>query len=259
MKLLIINPNVSKSVTQLIEAEARRTAADQTEITMDTAPVGVAYIETPAEALIGAHATIHILAERYAGFDAAIIAAFGDPGLIEAQEVFDIPIVGLSRSAFMTACLAGERFSIIAISNRIVPWYRRCVAANGLTDRLASIRSLPQPLADVGTIQEQHGQALLDLCLAAARDDGADSIIIAGAPLAGLARKIRGDVPIPLLDGVSCAVAQAELMVARAVHVPAAFRKVGLPSKAQIGLLSALADLMVVQPQPSESTTPCPS
>ncbi len=52
-----------------------------------------------------------------------------------------------------------------------------------------------------------------------------------GAPLAGLARKIRGDVPIPLLDGVSCAVAQAELMVARAVHVPAAFRKVGLPSK----------------------------
>jgi len=76
---------------------------------------------------------------------------------------------------------------------------------------------LPQPLADVGTIQEQHGQALLDLCLAAARDDGADSIIIAGAPLAGLARKIRGDVPIPLLDGVSCAVAQAELMVARAV------------------------------------------
>jgi len=70
MKLLIINPNVSKSVTQLIEAEARRTAADQTEITMDTAPVGVAYIETPAEALIGAHATIHIWPCDMDGFEA---------------------------------------------------------------------------------------------------------------------------------------------------------------------------------------------
>lgn len=248
MKLLIINPNISESVTHLIEAEARRAASDQTEIATETAPVGVAYIETLAEALIGAHATLHVLAERHAGFDAAIIAAFGDPGLVEAQELFSIPIVGLSRSAFMTACLAGERFSIIAISNRIVPWYRRCVAANGLMDRLASIRSLPRPLSDVGGIQERHGQALLDLCLAAARDDGADSIIIAGAPLAGLARTIRGEVPVPLLDGVACAVAQAELMVSHGIRVPEAVRRARLPSKAQTGLHPALADLMVAKP-----------
>ena len=245
MKLLIVNPNISESVTELIEKEARRSASPGTEITMATAPVGVAYIETPAEALVGAHAALHILAERQAEFDVAIIAAFGDPGLTEAQEIMRIPVLGLSRSAFMTACLAGERFSVVAISNRIVAWYRRCVVANGLVDRLASIRSLPQPRSGVATIQEAHEQDLLDLCLSAVSDDGADSIILGGAPLAGLAPRIRDRVPAPLLDGVSCAVAQAELMVSRGI-LPYQYRK--LPSKTQNGMAPALAQLMVAQP-----------
>ncbi|MBL6946015.1 MAG: aspartate/glutamate racemase family protein [Rhodospirillales bacterium] len=244
MKLLIVNPNISTSVTELIEAEARRTAGKDTEITMETASFGVEYIETPAEALIGAYATLNILAERHADYDAAIIAAFGDPGLAEAQEIFDIPVVGLSRAAFMTACLAGERFSIVAISNRIVQWYRNCVAANGLSSRLASVRSLPAPKTDVGNIQEKHGKDLLELCDFAVRKDGADSIIVAGAPLAGLATKLRGEISAPLIDGVSSAVSQAELLVFRKVHRHMGFRKANRPSKAQTGLNPALAALM---------------
>jgi len=248
MKLLIINPNISHRVTNLIESEARRTAAPQTEITMETAPTGVAYIETQAEALFGAYAAIHILAERHSHFDAAIIAAFGDPGLMEAQEIFPIPVVGLSQAAFMTACLVGQRFSIVAISKRIVPWYRRAVELNGLTARLASVRNLPEPLSDVGSIQEMYGETLLDLCLSAARDDGADAIVIAGAPLAGLARRIQQHVPVPLLDGVTCAVAQAELLASRNLRAPAAIREADRPRKAQKGLDPALAKLMVTQP-----------
>lgn len=42
MNLLIVNPNISGSVTDLIQAEARRTAAPDTRITMATASFGVA-------------------------------------------------------------------------------------------------------------------------------------------------------------------------------------------------------------------------
>ncbi len=45
MNLLIVNPNISESVTDLIHAEALRTAAPETHITMATAQFGVAYIE----------------------------------------------------------------------------------------------------------------------------------------------------------------------------------------------------------------------
>ena len=44
VRLLVINPNISESVTRLIEAEARRAADAATEIVAVTAPFGVAYI-----------------------------------------------------------------------------------------------------------------------------------------------------------------------------------------------------------------------
>ncbi|HEU0230314.1 MAG TPA: aspartate/glutamate racemase family protein [Burkholderiaceae bacterium] len=215
-KILLINPNISESVSDLIAAEARRTASASTHIDVVTAPLGVAYIETRLEALLGAYAAADLAATQAPNYDALVIAAFGDPGLWGIRELVDIPVVGLTEAALMSACMLGNRYSIIAISHRITAWYRECVQANGLLDRLASIRCLRQPLEDIGSVQSDHEGRLRDLCDQAVREDGADVLILAGAPLAGLARTIRGDIPVPVVDGVSSAVRHAETLIALA-------------------------------------------
>jgi len=227
MRLLILNPNISHSVTALIEAEALRSASPGTRLTMQTAEFGVAYIETRFEALIGAYATAQMAAQHYAGHDAVIIAAFGDPGLGGLREALPIPVLGLTESALASACLLGRRLSIIAISQRIQAWYREVVQANGLDSRLASIRALDRPLSGIGAVQTEHAQALRSLCDRAVDEDGADVIILAGAPLAGLARTLRGQLPVPVVDGVSSAVQHAETLVTLA------------PGKAQRGSFAA--------------------
>lgn len=214
MNLLLINPNTSKSVTDLIESEARRVAAPGTTISVLTAPFGVAYIETRFESLIGAYATAILAADHYEKYDAIVVAAFGDPGVDGLRETLSIPVVGLTEAALMSACLLGKRFSIIAISSRIKAWYRECVQANGLIDRLASILSLDGPLHDIGRVQEDHTERLKMLCMSAIHNDGADVIIIAGAPLAGLARTIKNQIPVPVVDGVSSAVCHAQTLFA---------------------------------------------
>jgi len=216
MKLLLINPNISESVSDLIAAEARRAAAPGTEISVLTAPFGVAYIETRLESLIGAYAALTLAAEHADRHDAIVVAAFGDPGIDGLREAFDVPVIRLTEAALMSACLLGKRFSIVAISRRITAWYRECVQANGLIDRLASIRCLDRPLQDIGRVQEDHAERLRSLCLSAVDDDGADVIVIAGAPLAGLARSIRDSLPVPLVDGVSSAVCHAQTLVSLA-------------------------------------------
>jgi allantoin racemase len=212
MRLLIINPNISQSVTDLIEAEARRTALPDTQIQMATATSGVAYIETRFEALLGAHAAALLAGERLGSYDAVLVAAFGDPGLLALKEVLDVPVVGMTEAALMTAAQLGQRISIIAISQRITSWYRECVAQNGLLERLASIRYLDRPLRDAGSVQEDHAARLLELSNLAVNEDGADVLILAGAPLAGLARGLVGQLPVPVVDGVSCGVAQVQLL-----------------------------------------------
>ena len=77
MKILLINPNISASVSELIASEARRAASPATQIEVVTAAFGVAYIETRFEALIGAYAAAELAAEHEASYDALVIAAFG--------------------------------------------------------------------------------------------------------------------------------------------------------------------------------------
>jgi allantoin racemase len=204
-RLLLINPNISESVSALILAEAQRSAAPGTTVEVLTAPFGVAYIETRFEAMVGAYATAQLAGEHLGRYDALVVAAFGDPGLAALREVLPCPVTGLTEAALASACLLGKRFSIVAISQRIRVWYLETVQANGLEGRLASIRGLDEPLADIGNVQGHQGERLVTLAERCVAEDGADVIVLAGAPLAGLARSLRGRLPVPVVDGVSSA------------------------------------------------------
>ena len=227
VKLLIMNPNISESVTRLIGEEARRAASTGTEIALLTAPFGVEYIETELEALIGAYASLIRISESLTDHDAIVMAAFGDPGLPALREAFDRPVVGLTEAALARASELARRFSIIAISPRIGAWYRAVVERYGYGARLASIRSLEAPIRDIGGVQDEHAARLRALCEAAGRD-GAEALILAGAPLAGLARRI-GDLGVPLVDPIAAAVHQAERAPRPAFVPPPKKRNAGLP------------------------------
>lgn len=248
MKILVINPNISTDVSALIEAEARRSLLPGTEITMATAPFGVAYIETRAEALVGGYAALQIAAEHYREHSAVVVAAFGDPGLEALREILPIPVFGMTEAAVMSAAQQGGRFSVIAISQRIQAWYRECVTAHGLSGRLASIRALDEPLQHIGQVQENQGERLVALANEAVAKDGADSLILAGAPLAGLARSVSNQLPVAALDGVTAAMHQAQAMVAMGAKTPSAGSYAPPPDKPCIGMTPALSRLIGRQP-----------
>jgi Asp/Glu/hydantoin racemase len=235
MKLLVINPNITESVTRLIGEEARRAAAPNTRLTLLTAPFGVAYIETELEALIGAYASLISLSENLDDHDAIVMAAFGDPGLPALREAFDRPVIGLTEAALIDASRIAQRFSIIAISPRIGAWYRAVVERYGYGDQLASIRALDAPIRDIAGVQDEHAARLKALCQAAIKEDRAEALILAGAPLAGLARRISG-LPVPLVDPIAAAVRQAERAPRAAFVAP--------PKKANAGLPEAIRRLL---------------
>lgn len=272
MKLLVINPNISDDVTALIESEALRSAAPGTELVVRTAGHGVEYIETRFEALIAAGAVAEIIAEYSVGspgdgaaeggptdggaagsraartdridggppVDCVVVAAFGDPGMPALKELADVPVIGITEAALCAAALQGHRFSIIAISDRIRPWYLDCVERFGLGGRLASIRSINESLNAIGSVQHDFKETLLALSRQAVAEDGADVVILAGAPLAGLARELRGLIPVPVVDGISAGIRMAEAVVGlqSGSHRAGAFAPP--PVKARRGLSESL-------------------
>jgi allantoin racemase len=241
LRILLLNPNTSEGVTRLLLAAARDAASPGTELVAATASRGVPYIATRAEAQIGGAAALEILAERHHEVDAAIIAAFGDPGLLGARELFDIPVVGLAEAAMLTACMLGRRFGIVTFARALGPWYRECLELHGLQGRCAGLRMLDEAFESISGVGQEKEELLVELANRAVREDEADVVILAGAPLAGLADKVKERIPVPVVDQVAAAVRQAETLVALKPRKAMAgtFRRPD--AKPTMGLADALA------------------
>ncbi len=212
MNILLLNPNTTAAVTDLLFAAGSKVASPGTQLVPMTALRGVPYIATRAEAQIGGAIALEMLAEAASGIDAAIIAAFGDPGLFGARELFAFPVVGLAEAAMLTACMLGRRFSIVTFAGTLAPWYEECVAMHGLTSRCAGIRTLDGSFQSISEIQSEKEDLLVALANRAVAQDNADVVILSGAPLAGLSAKVRDRIPVPVIDPVAAAVRQAETL-----------------------------------------------
>ncbi len=212
MRILLINPNTSQSITQRLADAACAKMSSGTKLDTVTASFGVPYISTRTEATIGGMAVLEILSKRHADYDAAIIAAFGDPGLGAARELFDIPVVGLAEAGMLTACMLGGKFAIVTFASALGPWYRECVAWHGLENRCAGVHMLNGSFRTIDEVQEEKKDLLVELCQTIVADDEVDTIVFAGAPLAGLAGLVRDQISVPVVDCAQAAVNQAEVL-----------------------------------------------
>ncbi len=241
MRLLLLNPNTTQAMTDQMLQVAQTVSAKGTEIVPVTATHGVPYIASRAEAQLAGAEVLEILAREASGFDAAIIAAFGDPGIVAARELFDIPIIGMAEAAIVSAALLGDRFAVVTFSPHLARWYESCVAQTGLSERFTGIRCPRTPPQHLNNVAETLRSDLIKLAEDATTQDRADVVILGGAPLAGLASQIAAESPGVLVDPIAAATVQAEAMArlgpsfANKLTRPAAKNSTGLgPALARV-------------------------
>ena len=240
-RILLLNPNTTQAITQRLYDVAREVIAPGTTLIPLTAPRGVSYIATRTEAQIAGAIALEMLAEHHRTADAAIMAAFGDPGLLAARELFDIPVIGMAEAAMLAACMLGRSFAIVTFATALGPWYRECVELHGMSGRCAGIRMLDGAFRSISDVQEDKEALLVELANRAVSELDADVVIFGGAPLAGLAKKVKDRISVPVVDQVQAAVKLTESILALGTRktTTGTFRRP--TAKDAIGLPAALA------------------
>ncbi len=241
MRLLLANPNTTQAVTDTIAVTARAAASPGTEIVPVTARFGAKIIGTRAEIAIAEHASLDLLAANSENCDAAIIGASVDSALRAAREMFAFPVLGLTESALHVACLAGGRFGTVTLSRRSTYPVREMIEAYGLLSRCGGMRiadATPQDLL-------ANPERVADLIVAEARllveQDMVDAVVLIGAVMAPMAARVQPHLPVPVIEGVACAVALAEAMVRLKLPKPRAGGYAALPARELVGIDPGLA------------------
>ncbi len=213
MKLLLVNPNLTQAVTDAVLAAARERAAPGTELVAVTGSFGPAVIGSRAENALAQHGVLELVAQHAPGCDAVVLGVSLDTALWACRELLDIPVVGMTEAGLLCGATVATRIGLLTNGARMGPLYRELVQSYGLGERLAGVETLAlTPQQMVGAPQDAQ-----DAVLAAARTlverDGAEAVLLAGAAMASMAEALQPRLPVPLLDGVGCAVALAQALV----------------------------------------------
>lgn len=153
------------------------------------------------------------------GFDAVLLGNIADPGLREAREIADIPVLGLCEAAMHVACMMGGSFGFVTINAKFTPRIVENVARAGLRERFAGAARMDVArLTDLGAAFEPGPaqDAVLAQFNAAARtleDAGAEVVIAAGGVvMALLAHAGIHETPggVPILNGITNLVTMGE-------------------------------------------------
>ncbi len=222
MRLLVLNANTSDIVTGKVTIEAKASASAGTEIVPVTGTFGARVIGTRAEHAIAEHSTIALAAAHAEGCDAVLVAVSYDTGVRGARELLAIPVIGMTEAGLLTACMVGGRIGVVTFGRRVLPLYRELVDSYGLSSRIAGWRVLESTAAYGRGAHPELDEEIA----AAARDlverEGAESVVLTGAVMAGVPRRLQAHVPVPMIDCIAAGVRQAELLVRLALPKPTA-------------------------------------
>ncbi|MFS0647576.1 aspartate/glutamate racemase family protein [Siminovitchia sp. 179-K 8D1 HS] len=215
MRIKIINPNTTESMTKNIQSAGEKYASSNTEIIAVSPSTGPASIESYFDEYLAVPGVMEeiLKGDHTENVDAYVIACFGDPGLYAAREITDKPVVGIAEAAITISKFIAPNFSIVSVLDRSRKMSEEVVKMHGAEGRCKSIRSTGLSVLEFDRDLKKGLNALSNTSKKAVEEDGAESILLGCAGFVSFVEDLQKELGVPVLDGVSPAVKLAEILV----------------------------------------------
>jgi len=204
-RLLVINPNTSREMTETIAASATL-AAQSSGVECDTtcASTGPESIEGRFDEIVSAYWTLDTVMQVADQYDGIVVACFGPHPAIEGiREATSLPTLGIMEASVLYALPLGARFSIVTTSARWKPLLEEGLHLLGVAGRCASVRSSGLAVLDLDRLPAAEVRSrLAEEARDAVERDGAEVVILGCAGMAGLQEAVAAACAVPVVDAV---------------------------------------------------------
>lgn len=194
----------------------QRHAADGTEVEVRSVPSGYPSIESERDVvMVAAHLMNGLQKAEAEGASAGIVGCFSDPALDAIRETVRMPVIGPGQSAIALALQLGESYSILSPLDSGVKRAQPRLRAQGLVERLASIRGVGVSVVD---LTRGDNNTAWDRIVDTGRrciDDGADVLVMGCMSMAfmGVDRELSDRLAVPVVNPVLAALKTTETML----------------------------------------------
>lgn len=215
MKIWVINPNSTESMTDKIAEAARRVARPDTVITARSGVGAPASIEGHTDEAMSMPGLLAAFREaEAAGADGIVVACFDDPGLGACRELASGPVMGICEAAAKAATVIATSFSVVTTLPRSVPIIEEALHRYGASHRCRRVRAASVPVLGLEEPGSDARMKVRDEIMRARDDDGAEAVILGCAGMADLVDWLTEETGVPVIDGVAVATTMVEALVA---------------------------------------------
>ena len=215
MKLLLVNPNTTSSMTDKAGEAARMVAASGTEIIAVNPEYGPISIEGYYDEVFGIPGLLEEVRKGEAsGCQGTVIACFDDTGLDAARCIASGPVVGICEAAMHIASLLANSFSIVTTLRRSIPALEELTVKYGMSRKCHRIRAAEVPVLELENPDSEATKLIRVEIQKALDDDRSEAIVLGCAGMVDLAAELSEEFGVPVIDGVSAAVKLVESLVA---------------------------------------------
>ncbi len=209
MRILVVNPTSTTSMTRKIGAAAIRAASPGTEIVALNPKTGPVSIEGQYDEAISVPSLLDVLRDTR-DVDGVVIACFDDTGLDVARCLTTAPMTGIGEAGFHFASVLSNKFSVVTTLSRSVPAIKHNLVRYGLAHRCARVRASDVPVLELEKGDPDRRAKIAREIHLAIEGDRAEAIVLGCAGMTDLAASFAEEFGLPVLDGVACAVAMAK-------------------------------------------------
>lgn len=235
LRIVVINPNTTASMTATIGESARAVAGPGVSIRAVNPATGPVSIESHFDDAMSVPGVLaEVAAAERSGVDAFVIACFGDPGLLAAREIASGPVIGIAEAAMRAAAYLGRGFSVITTLERTVGHTRDLAEAYGLGRQCLGVHATGIPVIELETDPEAYA-TVLGAARAALDTDGSDVIVLGCAGMADLCARLQHDLGVPVVDGVAAATVTARGLVEMGLRTSTRSEFAAPPEKDLVG------------------------
>ena len=211
MRIMVINPNTTVSMTTRMVEAAKAIVSPGTELSAATSRSGPPSIEGHYDEAMSVAGLVEIIRAEPA--DAYVVACFGDPGLLAAREATTAPVIGIAEAAMHMASFVATGFSIVTTLGRTRIIAEHLVHRYGMERHCRKVRAIELPVLDLERPDLDIPAILTAECRRALAEDDSGAIVLGCAGMADLAADLTRSLGVPVIDGVAAAVKIAEGLV----------------------------------------------
>ena len=209
MKVLLINPNTTTSMTARMRDAACAVASSETDIVAVTAEYGPESIEGYYDEVFSVPAMLDAV-KAHPDSAGIVVGCFDDTGVDAARCVTSAPVIGICQAAMQVASVVSGSFTVVTTLGRSVPALEHLARRYGYGDLCRRVRASEIPVLALEDPASGARDQLRAEIRRALDEDGCEAIVLGCAGMVDMARTFSEEFAVPVVEGVTAAVKLAE-------------------------------------------------